>query len=308
MGIDLTGLRALNFMRRLEEVNFQRTVMLGRQEVHFTRREFEYVNRRSGCDISFDERFGIGNFVEPLLAAFGARKIDSIDAANYEGATIIQDFNLPVDKDLHNSYTCYLDFGSMEHVFSPKDVVSNINALLVEGGTALMVTNANGFCGHGFYQFAPEFFYNAFSEKNGFCNTQVFLVDLLQPKLWNHISDPELLKSRNTVPAGKKFYIICLTQKTFLSLAPRAQQSDYLQAAWAEQNHRHINSERRSIFSRVRPFVNPFIFARFRHLFHSFHAARVFGHQRRRFDPDTVQAHELPFLITRSHPSVSATA
>jgi SAM-dependent methyltransferase len=311
MGIDLTGLRALNFVRRLDLVDFSRTVMLGRQEIHFTEQEFTAVIRRSKSELPFDDNFALGNFSEPLLQELGAQTVDSVDAADYEGATISHDFNLPVSENLHGRYSCYLDFGSMEHVFSPRDVVSNINAVLMESGTALIITNANGFCGHGFYQFSPEFFFNAFSLKNGFCNTHVFLVDFSRPKLWSRITDPATLKSRNTVPPFRKFYVVALTQKASTQSSPRAQQSDYAEAAWSNAQHRHLNSEKRTVFSRARPFVNAFTFARFRHLFHSFRDDRTFAGQRQCFDPDTVSPDEFRgrwAALERNPELVTATA
>ena len=38
-------------------------------------------------------------------------------------------------------------------------------------------TNANNICGHGFYQFSPEFFYRVFSEANGYRVESVCLIE-----------------------------------------------------------------------------------------------------------------------------------
>ena len=65
----------------------------------------------------------------------------------------------------------------MEHIFDIKQVLSNYMALPKIGGDVHICTNANNLCGHGFYQFSPEFFYRVFSEANGFRIEQVCMIE-----------------------------------------------------------------------------------------------------------------------------------
>ena len=58
----------------------------------------------------------------------------------------------------------------MEHVFSIAQTVLNVNCQLADGGHAIILTISNGFSGHGFYQFSPEFYFSAFAPTNGFAH------------------------------------------------------------------------------------------------------------------------------------------
>jgi hypothetical protein len=59
------------------------------------------------------------DFAEPLLKSLDANVVASIDASDYEGASIIADFNKPLGDQYHGKFTCFIDFGAMEHIFNP---------------------------------------------------------------------------------------------------------------------------------------------------------------------------------------------
>ena len=65
----------------------------------------------------------------------------------------------------------------MEHLFDVKQVLSNYMNLVKIGGSLFICTNANNLCGHGFYQFSPEFFYRVFTEANGFAVESLCLIE-----------------------------------------------------------------------------------------------------------------------------------
>ena len=90
-----------------------------------------------------------------------------------EGATIIADFNKPLEDRHHGKFSSFIDFGAMEHIFNVHQVLVNINKILRTNGTALLLLPSNGYLGHGFYQFSPEFFYSTLIPKNGFSQTIV---------------------------------------------------------------------------------------------------------------------------------------
>ena len=84
---------------------------------------------------------------------------------------------------------------------------------------------ADNFCGHGFYQFTPEFFFSIYSEKNGFSDTDLFISELFDHKKWYAVSKPKDGKRIN-IKTSHETYIIVSTKKTRESEI-EAQQSDY---------------------------------------------------------------------------------
>jgi hypothetical protein len=296
MGVDITTLRAINFARRTAAINFDRTVMLGRQEIFFTKEDFDFVKRRAKLGLDYDDSIGIGQFAESLFKKFGAIYVDSIDASDYEGASIIADFNEPLRSELRDKFTCFVDFGSIEHIFNIPQAISNISELLVEGGTVLIKTQANGYAGHGFYQISPELFYSAFSEENGFVDTAVFLVDLQDIARWYLVHDPRSLKKRNTIPEHRTYYVFCISTKRVTPTMLRVQQSDYEGDAWRTKGHSHMGEYRRSTFSKLRHLVNPFIFQNVRGRYYALLSHRKFRHETPSFDPDLISTRALDAL------------
>lgn len=151
-------------------VCFESLVMIGRQNLHLNANQleeaflkFEYNN------FSSDEIFSNNNsYAEPLLNVMGAKKIDSIDASNYENATIIHDMSNPIGIKYHNQYDLVLDSGTLEHVFNFPQAIKNCMNLVKTGGHFVGIYPCNNFFGHGFYQFSSELFYRVLSKENGF--------------------------------------------------------------------------------------------------------------------------------------------
>jgi hypothetical protein len=288
MGIDLTGLRALFMVKRLKLGDFSQTATLGRQEIFFLESEFEKFAQSAALGIGYEPAFSFSNFQEPLLKALGAAEVTSFDASPYEGATAIQDFNKPLAPQFEKRFSMFLDFGSMEHVFNIPQVVRNVNALLRPGGLALIVTNADGDAGHGFYQFSPEFFYNVFSPRNGFADTAVFLADVGDPLVWLAVKSPEKLKGRNSIPRGQRLLAVVVTRKVADVSDVSAQQSDYSTTAWQNQGYKHsqgIGPARRlmrRMFS-----MTPIAFIRLRQLRSHWRQQKKFRTQTVDFCPET---------------------
>ena len=82
-----------------------------------------------------------------------------MDISNYENATIIHDLNKELDKKYYNKFNTLIDSGSIEHFFNIKTVLANYANLLKVNGNLFISTCANNSCGHGMYQFSPEFFF-----------------------------------------------------------------------------------------------------------------------------------------------------
>ena len=251
MGIDISGLRAIELAVRAVKVDFTSVATLARHEIHFSKSQFERVMSRSGGAMRYRPGFGVSCHQEELLKAFGAETVVSFDGSAYEGASVVADFNMPLPEAYRGQFSAYLDFGSMEHVFNVKQVLENIQFLLAIGGTAVILTNCDGHAAHGLYQFSPVFFFSAFSEANGYSSAHVFLVDIERPDRWLAIDTPARLGRRNTIPAGRRLYVVCIAKKAEDRATVSVQQSDYETAAWVEAGHKHCRPVRRSMVFRA---------------------------------------------------------
>ena len=296
MGIEINALRALGFAKRIKGANFERTAMIGRQEIFFTEEDFAFIKKRVGLPLDYDRSIGIGQFAEALFKKFGARSVDAIDASDYEGANVITDLNKPIREELRGRYTLCADFGSIEHIFNIPQVIDNIFALLVEGGTVIVQSQANGFAGHGFYQLSPELFYTAFSRENGFTDTTVFLVDMQDIRRWYFIRDPHALARRNDIAQRRSYYIFCIARKRASVAGVQALQSDY-QLAWTTEGHSHMGAFGRGLSSRVRHLFNPFLFQNIRGLYYALRSLHDFRRETLRFDPDLISGEDFDRLV-----------
>lgn len=223
MGLDITALQLLLLARRTHGLNLGQTAILGRQRIFLSAKEIAWAKRQG-------LRVEAGAYAEVLLAALGAGRIDTVDASDYEGATIVADFNQPIPKALCGVFSTYLDFGSMEHVFDIRRVVLNVNHLLEPGGAAIMLTICDGMAGHGFYQFAPEFFHSVFGAANGFEQTDVYVIEVERRDCWRKVPSPASRGYRIMTPVAP-LAIACVTRKSRRVEQIVAQQSDYA-ALW----------------------------------------------------------------------------
>ncbi len=97
----------------------------------------------------------------------GATRIESIDKADYEEATILHDMNQPVPDQLKGSFSLVFESGTLEHVFNFPQSIKNCMEMVRVGGHFVGITIANNLMGHGFYQFSPELYYRVLSPEMG---------------------------------------------------------------------------------------------------------------------------------------------
>lgn len=168
MGIDIAGFHFMMENRSYIKGDF---LMLGRQGMHLwgdnlsRGNELFYQYDNAG---RYESIFMNGGHSDNFFSYLGAASVNSMDYSDFEGASIIHDLNIPVPKELRNKFDVVFDGGTTEHVFDVRMVVTNIKNLLKVGGYFIAFTPANNLCGHGFYQFSPEFYRTVFSEENGF--------------------------------------------------------------------------------------------------------------------------------------------
>ena len=157
---------------------FGTTATIGRQSLALPMQDLAAWARRLGTVEPDWDSFAVDGYSEDFFRkVLGAETVTSFDFSAYQGATVVQDFNEPLPRAHHATCDAVVDGGSIEHIFDIKQVLSNYMALPKIGGDVHICTNANNVCGHGFYQFSPEFFYRVFSEKNGYRIESVCLIE-----------------------------------------------------------------------------------------------------------------------------------
>jgi SAM-dependent methyltransferase len=172
-------------------------------------------------------------FAERFFEGLGATQVDSVDASNYEAATIIHDMNNPVPAAWHERYDLVFDGGTLEHVFNLPVALGNCMRMLRQGGRFIATTPMNGWAGHGFYQFSPELFYGVFSGANGFSIVNIYAND--GNGAFYAVANPADVRERvelcTRLPAS--LYVHARRDVVTDVLSAPPQQTDYV-AYWSE--------------------------------------------------------------------------
>lgn len=238
MGLDVNGTRFLLYARN-KGVSFERTAMIGRQGLHLDAAALNRNLSEFGWSLSETEISRLlnesGGYAEPLLRLLGADEVCSFDASDYEQASVIHDFNLPIDESFRNRFSVVLDGGTLEHIFNFPTAIRNCLEMIEPGGSFLGITPANNFLGHGFYQFSPELFFRIFSQQNGFSLVQMLLFEDRPDAEWFEVTDPDLIRERVTLVNQQPVYLLIIARKqaSVQLFASPPQQSDYA-ALWKQ--------------------------------------------------------------------------
>jgi len=137
----------------------KRAVMLGRQGLKIERahaRRYSEALKRAGLDMSRFELLQEDGFSETMFRKLGFGDIEAADFSDYEGATILQDLNEPLEPGLAGQFDFVFDGGTIEHVFNVPQALENVFQMLAPGGIFVSANGLNGWAGHGLYQFNPE--------------------------------------------------------------------------------------------------------------------------------------------------------
>jgi hypothetical protein len=246
MGFDVQGVKFLIGAHR-SGVSFGTTATLGRQELFISGSQLRKIMRGFGMPISDVEARRLtdesGGFAEPLLTSLGGERIVSIDASWYEGASVVHDMNLPIPDTLRNTFSVVIDGGTLEHVFNYPVAIKNCMEMVQIGGHLLLMTTANNFMGHGFYQFSPELFFRIFSDENGFEINRIIFTETAPDAQWYRVVDPARAGRRVELINSRPAYLLVqarkLRQVPILATAP--QQSDYT-VLWQEPGGKRYGS------------------------------------------------------------------
>jgi hypothetical protein len=237
MGIDVNHAGLLLYARSLG-VSFQRTATLGRQSLQITPEQLGRSLTDFGLPTTAQEAADLlqasPGYAESFLAKLGAEELVTFDASDFEKASYLHDFNLPIGDELKSRFTCVLDGGTLEHIFNFPVAIKNCMEMLEVGGHFLAITPTNNFPGHGLYQFSPELFFRVFCPANGFEMVKVVLYEDVPGSQWYEVSDPEAVKYRVTFVNTAPSYLGIIARRTHATavFASYPQQSDYA-ALWS---------------------------------------------------------------------------
>jgi hypothetical protein len=130
-----------------------------------------------------------------------------------------------------------MDIGTSEHVYNAVQSIANIRDMCKVGGHVLMLSPANNYLGHGFYQFSPELFFRSFDKEYGFEISSLYLIKMRQfGQTWYELADPRNIKRRGNIPTRKRCYIGVIARKVSSEGEMESpQQSDYV-SAWEDRS------------------------------------------------------------------------
>jgi len=236
MALDANATRCLLYAKTLG-VSSARTAMLGRQRLVSSADTLQRTFTAFGYSLNKNEiteilSRGLG-YAEPFLERLGATKIKSFDASDWENASDVSDFNLPIGEAFKNRFTAVIDGGTLEHIFNFPVAIANCMEMLEVGGHFVAITPANNFMGHGFYQFSPELFFGLFTAANGFNIVQIILFEHRPQPEWFEVRDPEAVRERVTVVNTRPTLLLVVARKvaSVRVLGTPPQQTGYL-AVW----------------------------------------------------------------------------
>lgn len=237
MGLNYNGAKFL-LLAEARGVRFGHLLTIGRQSLTLTASDIRRLLKLSiSPEIRLNLRrlaLGSNEYAEQFLRLCGAEMVDSMDNADYEGATVLHDLNLPVPESLWGKYDVVLDGGSLEHVFNVPVALRNCMQMLKVGGHYVGMSPTNNYSGHGFYQFSPELFFAAFTPDNGFSMVDACIYEEDGRSAWYRLSqaaDPiRRLTFQNCVPA----HLLVLARKTAVTaIFEKAPQQRMYETAWS---------------------------------------------------------------------------
>jgi hypothetical protein len=225
---------------RVQGVSFERTLTLGRQQWYVPPAAQREIADRYGIASPRADEPAYGGFSDAFFRGWlGARELVSLDASDYEGATLLHDLNRPVPCEWHRRFTVVVDGGTLEHIFHFPTALESCMRMVEPGGSLFGFTPANNYCGHGFYQFSPELLYRVFSPASGFRLEQLYLAthpfpggELSGRLTFHSVRDPAQVRARvgllNSEPAALVYQAV--RERESPVLAPDPVQADYAQA------------------------------------------------------------------------------
>jgi hypothetical protein len=137
--------------------------------------------------------------------------------------------NNPIPDSVKSQFSAVIDAGTLEHVFNFPVALRNCMEMVQEGGHLLLVTPANNFMGHGFYQFSPELFFRVLSADNGYEMMRAVVCETSPDAPWYEVVDPAMAGRRVEMLSSAPMYLLIHARRVrnvpVFEVTP--QQSDY---------------------------------------------------------------------------------
>lgn len=212
-------------------VKFDQVLMIGRQSLNVHPLTVRKTLMAAGIPTgAFDAASKDTGFADFVFTALGAQQVSSIDASEFEGAHYVHDMNSPIPGDMKERFDLVYDGGTLEHIFNVPVALKNCMEMVKVGGVFVSDTCANNWCGHGFYQFSPEFFYRVLTDENGYQMERLVVHTVGPYGRWYQVADPRKLGSRievvNFLPL--QMLVMASRQRIAPVFAQSPQQSDYV--------------------------------------------------------------------------------
>ena len=219
----------LLLLRSLPNVDFGDVLTLGHQKSYIS----IPLQKRIAKELGVAKELLSQNYSDGFMKAIGIENLQIMDISNYENATIFHDLNTPIPDSLRNHFSVVIDIGTSEHIYNVTQSLENLRELCKNQGHVLLVSPANNWLGHGFYQFSPELFFRAFDGESGFEIQSLYLIKKrVFGETWYALNDPKNVGRRGTILTKKRCYIAAIaTKSSSKSTTDYQQQSDYV-SAW----------------------------------------------------------------------------
>lgn len=152
------------------------TVQLSGADVLTVGRQNWWLSRRESRLIGWPDapQYGPTNYSDAWWRHVGAR-VKTVDISTMESPDVVMDLSVAGSVDssqLARRFDVVVDLGTAEHVADQSAYWKNLYDALRPNGSLVGMLPANGLCGHGLYQFSPEFFWSL----GGFCVIGIFTV------------------------------------------------------------------------------------------------------------------------------------
>ena len=255
MGIDINNAQAL-IMTVKSGIELGHCVTLGRQEL-FVRRP-ELLSLLLNRDINIDARDKAElldpteRFADTFFRVLGAKELVSLDASDFEGATVIHDMNYPISSKHDSAFDCVFDGGTLEHIFNFPQAIKNCMQMLKPGGTFVGASPTSNFSGHGFYQFSADLYYRIFAAENGFEVLSMLGWEEAEGSPFYRIPDPSEVGERVCFTTSHPAYLYVAARRVSerIPLLKPPQQSDYV-VRWKATSRQEIAFSARAWARRV---------------------------------------------------------
>lgn len=227
MGIKTSSARLMAHLKRAGEIDLRSVCMFGRQELCMTEAQIKALCRDYRDVLQSD--FQRETFCENFLKALGAEQIHSLDASDFEDADILCDLNQPVSEAYINQFSCILDGGTTEHVFSFPQAMENVIDMLTVGGYYVGMIPSNNWNGHGLYQLSPMLYMQLFCKENGMELKHLYLCNAFRSRTIRELQKRDIT-SRTELNGFSPVELYVVAQKVKERTSPLVlQQGDYEQ-------------------------------------------------------------------------------